>query len=613
MRFKKNKVIYSIAFGFLIYGASNFVVEAHAQEVEPTEEVQTVENQENLALTSENTEVAAVSSTENTSTPSVSYEVHAKDIGWQEEKEDGETAGTTGENRRVEAIQIQLENQDYAGNVNYQAHVQDIGWQTTVWGGQVAGTTGQSKQVEAVKIWLTGEMSKHYSIQYRTHIQDIGWQDWVCDGLISGTTGQSKRIEAIQIRLVNLANVESQVQYSSHVQDIGWTQATTNGATSGTTGQSKRLEAIRINLNQSSYSGDILYKTHVQDIGWQDWVKNGATSGTTGQSKRVEALCILLNGDVSNVYSVYYRVHSSDYGWLDWVQDGNIAGTSGLSKAIEAIQIVLVKKTNSANLSSSSEVSSIVEKVGYDNGVVVSGWKNINGNYYYFGENGELYLNQILNKDRKIGYVNDYGCLVPSDNGIYMYGIDVSEHNGDIDLTQYSNDFVIIRLGYYYDSIDAKAIRNIKLCEQLGIPYGVYLYSYATNTDEAAKEAYFTLSLLKQYCSNVRVGVWYDMEDADYYKTKRGALVGSLMTDMCNTYCNIIRNAGYFTGVYSSSSWFDYYLSGLDTKYAKWVANWGTNDGTLQTRYDSLGVLHQYTSKPLDKSVMYVPLDYFTL
>ena len=413
--------------------------------------------------------------------------------------------------------------------------------------------------------------------------------------------------------MIRFAETDPEIQYQPHQQDVGWKQYASNGDIAGSVGQSKQLEAIRINLNQSKYSGDVRYQVHVQDIGWQDWVSNGAMAGTTGQSKGLQAIRILLNGDISDQYSVYYRVHSSSYGWLDWVKDGLVAGTTGLSKAFEAIQIFIVNKFASVQLDSNSEVASIVDKIGYDKGSIVTGWKSINGNYYYFDENGKLAIKQTINKDGRIGYVNSYGCYIPSNNGIYMEGIDISEHNGDIDLSQYTNNFVIIRLGYYYDSIDKKAIRNIQLCEQLGIPYGVYLYSYATNVNEAAQEAYFTLNLLSQYCSNVRVGVWYDMEDADNYKANRGALVGSLMTDMCNTYCNIIRNAGYFTGVYSSSWWFSYYLSGFNSTYAKWVANWGTNDGTLQTRYDSLGVLHQYTSKPLDKSVMYVPLDYFKL
>ncbi len=605
MKSKKNVVYFAFMLGFMLLFASSYKLEIHAQEVQPDTNVSSETTDSNDILNLAN-EAANDDST-------VSYETHVQDIGWQGEKQEGEVAGTTGQSKRVEAVQIQLENSSYEGNINYQTHVQNLGWQSAVNDGQIAGTTGQSYRLEALKIWLSGDIANYYSVQYRVHVQDIGWQDWVCDGLTAGTTGLSKRIEALQIRLERLAEMDPTIQYQVHQQDKGWTNFYSNGNTAGSIGQSKRLEAIRINLNQSNVSGDVLYQTQVQDIGWQNWVSNGELAGTTGLAKKLEAIRILLNGDLSSQYSIYYRVHSSDYGWFDWAKDGMVAGTTGLSKAIEAIQILLVNKLASVQLDTNSEVTAIVETVGYDKGTITTGWKTINGNYYYFDENGKIALSQSINKDGRIGYVNSFGCYIPSNNGIYMEGIDISEHNGDIDLNQYKNNFVIIRIGYYYNALDKKALRNIQLCEQLGIPYGIYLYSYATNVNEAAQEAYFTLNMINQYCSKVRVGVWYDMEDADNYKANRGALVGSLMTDMCNTYCNIIRNAGYFTGVYSSSWWFSYYLPGLNSSYAKWVANWGTNDGTLQTRYNNLGVLQQYTSRPLDKNVMYVPLDYFKI
>lgn len=42
--------------------------------------------------------------------------------------------------------------------------------------------------------------------------------------------------------------------------------------------------------------------------------------------------------------------------------------------------------------------------------------------------------------------------------------------------------------------------------------------------------------------------------------------------------------------------------------YPKWIANWGTNDGTCQGDFSSQAVMHQYTSTPIDKNVMYVDM-----
>ena len=597
---------YSLCVCFVIFVMCFFgfvsINKVYASEVTPDEISEVNESNESLEQTTP--------TSENTST-SVDYESHVQDKGWQEEKKDGEVSGTTGESKRIEAVNIQLENQEYQGNINYQAHVQDIGWQTTVWGGEVAGTVGQAKRLEAVKMWLTGDMANYYSIQYRVHIQDIGWQDWARDGIIAGTIGLGKRIEAIEIRLIDLPTVDPDIYYSSHVQDKGWTGNVQNGQTSGTTGQSKRVEAFTVGLNNSKYSGDVIYKGHVQDIGWQNWVKNGQVAGTTGLGKSLQAICIALTGNIANDYSIYYRVHSSDFGWLDWASDGNVAGTTGLGKAIEAIQIHLMKKIDLKALETNSEVSSICDKKGYKNGAVVTEWKNINGDSYYFGNDGVLVVNQSITKDDKQGYVNNLGKFVLSNNGIFMHGIDISEWNYDIDLTPYKDNFVIIRLGWY-NTLDKKALRNIQLCEQLGIPYGVYLYSYATSIEESRMEANFVLNQLS-HCSNLRVGVWYDMEDADNYKANRGSLVGSLMTNMCNTFCSILQNAGYYTGVYSSSSWFNYYLTNLNTNIPKWVAHWDNNDGQLHSNLSNMAVLHQYTSIPLDQNVMYVPLETFKL
>ena len=127
---------------------------------------------------------------------SVRYQTHLKDYGWVSTVYDGQTGGTTGQSRRMEAIAIALSGID--GNLNYKVHVQDYGWLGTVSQGQIAGTTGQSKRMEAIIINLN---NSSYSIKYRVHVQDYGWMNWVESGQVAGTTGQSKRIEAIQIKI----------------------------------------------------------------------------------------------------------------------------------------------------------------------------------------------------------------------------------------------------------------------------------------------------------------------------------------------------------------------------------------------------------------------------
>ena len=268
----------------------------------------------------------------------ISYETHVQDIGWQEEVSDGETAGTSGQSKRLEAIKINLNGQS-ENAIEYRTHIQDIGWQDWKLNGELSGTEGQAKRLEAIQINLKGDMAKKYDILYRVHVQDIGWQDWKYNGELAGTEGQSKRLEAIEIKIVERGMIE----YQTHVQDIGWQRHVSDGATAGTSGQSKRLESIRVSLN-TDLDGSIIYATHIQDIGWQDEKHDNELAGTEGQSKRLEAIYLKLEGDIAQFYDVYYRVHVQDIGWQEWKHDGEIAGTEGQAKRLEAIEIVLAKK-----------------------------------------------------------------------------------------------------------------------------------------------------------------------------------------------------------------------------------------------------------------------------
>ena len=289
------------------------------------------------------------------SSPSISYQTHVQDYGWQSWKSNGEVSGTVGQSKRLEGINIKLSNIN--GSIEYKTHVQDIGWQDWKSNGQMSGTSGQSKRLEAIKVKLSGEAANQYDVYYRVHAQDYGWLDWAKNGESAGTEGYSKRLEGIQIVLVKKGEnapgstsrpfIYKMIKYQTHVQNIGWQGEKADGEMSGTTGQSLRLEAIKIQLS-SSIDGGIVYKTHVQDYGWLNFVTNGQASGTTGQAKRLEAIQMQLTGNAKNQYDLYYRVHAKNFGWLGWAKNGESAGTAGYSYRLEGIQIVLVPKGGNA-------------------------------------------------------------------------------------------------------------------------------------------------------------------------------------------------------------------------------------------------------------------------
>lgn len=65
---------------------------------------------------------------------------------------------------------------------------------------------------------------------------------------------------------------------------------------------------------------------------------------------------------------------------------------------------------------------------------------------------------------------------------------------------------------------------------------------------------------------------------------------------------------GYYTGVYTSTSWLGTFV---ETTYPIWIANWGTNDGNINSDHSDIAVIHQYTSNPFDKDVVYHDIEFF--
>ena len=179
----------------------------------------------------------------------------------------------------------------------------------------------------------------------------------------------------------------------------------------------------------------------------------------------------------------------------------------------------------------------------------------------------------------------------------YLNGIDVSAHQGKINWAEVKNsgiNYAIIRCGYGQNipsQDDVYFARNISECERLGIPYGVYLYSYALTEKDAYSEVDHVLRLIKGH--NPKYGIWIDMEDADGYKSRNGMPSNATLVNICDIFCKKMQENGYSAGVYASLNWLDTKLndSKLD-KYNKWVAQWNSS-----CSYSKKYVMWQYTSK----------------
>lgn len=192
----------------------------------------------------------------------------------------------------------------------------------------------------------------------------------------------------------------------------------------------------------------------------------------------------------------------------------------------------------------------------------------------------------------KMFFVIILSCIMAAtmNNAAMAVVIDVSGHDGliDWDSAKEHIEGVIIRIGYgndYAYQDDKQAVQNMDECERLGIPYGVYIYSYAMTMQETESEISHTLRMLKG--RNPVRGVWFDMEDADEYKKNHGMDVYSeedrtLLTDICIRFIEEMHSRGYITGVYAN---YDYYKNVLDTNrlsmtegFNMWLAHWDVEE-----------------------------------
>lgn len=130
----------------------------------------------------------------------INYRVHQQSYGWLPHVEDGQVAGITGHAKRIEALKIDCKMPGV--KIHAKGHIQGIGWKDygEITSDTVIGTTGQEKRLEAISLEAEG-LPDGMSIYVRYHIEDEGWSDWVKGGTIAGTVGLGKRLEAIQIKI----------------------------------------------------------------------------------------------------------------------------------------------------------------------------------------------------------------------------------------------------------------------------------------------------------------------------------------------------------------------------------------------------------------------------
>ena len=171
-------------------------------------------------------------------------------------------------------------------------------------------------------------------------------------------------------------------------------------------------------------------------------------------------------------------------------------------------------------------------------------------------------------------YFNASGEAMPA---AVLKGIDVSKYQGEVDWEKAKAagiDFAIIRCGFGgewdgqeegWAQDDDQWRRNADECTRLGIPFGVYLYSYATNEEEARSEADHVARLLglvappqeglEDYTAapyQLSYPVYYDLEDASI-----SDIFPEEMAAITQAFFDRLVEHGYTgeQGIYASLNW----------------------------------------------------------
>lgn len=288
------------------------------------------------------------------------YQVHVQNVGWMQNKKDGEDSGTTGQSLRVEAVKIKLKNNEEDINVKYQVHVQDIGWQDWKKDGEIAGTTGKSLRIEAIKIKV--DNSEEYDIQYQVHVQNIGWQDWKKNGELAGTTGKSLRIEAIRIKLIKkqakgkieieIPSDGQNVYSGKNINIVGWKAANVSN-----TKVKAYLDDFQIDSSEIVCSSRSDLVSKIKEFGEDvDNSKPCFTYKINTENLEIGShiikmeLCMsddIVLSSVSKSFNIVdsknvnllYISNMEKYGWLQYTSSGDTSGIDGGNLKMYAIKI----------------------------------------------------------------------------------------------------------------------------------------------------------------------------------------------------------------------------------------------------------------------------------
>lgn len=185
-----------------------------------------------------------------------------------------------------------------------------------------------------------------------------------------------------------------------------------------------------------------------------------------------------------------------------------------------------------------------------EDGYPVTGWRRIEGMWYYFDENGQK---------------------------ASVTGVDVSQYQEDIDWQAMKDsgiDFAIIRCGFrgYETGVlveDEKFQQNIQAAKEVGMPFGVYIFSQAITAVEAAEEASMIVQLSRAYSPEIPLAI-----DIEACGGRQDELTAEERTRIINIYANVVTSQGMEPMLYSNKSWLNHEINMDEITCKVWYAMW---------------------------------------
>ena len=183
------------------------------------------------------------------------------------------------------------------------------------------------------------------------------------------------------------------------------------------------------------------------------------------------------------------------------------------------------------------------------------------GQVYIYDGNGYIWYTPVEGAEVNPLTKSDFDYI--DDTPIYkgaVYdvkkGIDVSEHQLEIDWSQLKNenlDYAYIRVGrrgYTEGGIfeDKYFERNLSGAKSIGLETGVYFFSQAINVSEAIEEANWVIDKIKD--KDITLPVVFDWEEQKTDDSRTRGLDGKTVTDCAVAFCETVKNAGYIPCVY---------------------------------------------------------------